>query len=1024
MEKDKIDFLEEMGNFVFASRYAKYNNRAKRRETWEESVNRVKKMHLRKYDFLSDADKAEIEWAFDLVKEKRVVPSMRSLQFGGKAIEAKEERMFNCAVRHVDSLRSFSEIFFLLLCGNGVGIGLSDHFLSRLPDLVDKKNKTGSVLTYVVEDTIEGWADAVQALMNCYFKNTPYSGRKVVFDFSKIRPEGSVLKTGGGKAPGYKGLKNALEKIKKHLDHIIEYRNQYRLKSVDAYDILMHCADAVLSGGIRRSATSIIFDINDQEMINSKTDFKVDKVFSFDHTEDKVVNNIVTKIYEGKILFEGEKLEVQVNEFELDRLKKEKLISWRHLFPQRGRSNNSALLVRGECSFDQFKSIVEKTKQYGEPGFVFGVKDQLFNPCQPGWAPVLTKNGIRKMEDISEGDEIWSESGWTKVAKKWSTGVKRVYKYSTNASVFYGTENHKIVSNGLKEPVKEADSIDILSGPFHSFELDPQDIMDGLVIGDGSAHKASNNKVYLFIGKDDFDYFESEVAHLIKGQNKISDDCGYDVETTITSAEVEKTFNREVPHRFFYGNQSKVVGFLRGLYSANGSVVGNRVTLKTSSSKLREQVQIMLSSVGIRSYYTTNKPKSIEFSNGVYETKESYDINITIDREKFVKSIGFIQNYKNDKVKIVDSNRQKTNYDITSIEFVSEEEVFDITVNNNEHTYWTGGCNVSNCFEIGFLPIKDGICGVQFCNLTSINGKLCDTKQKFKEATKASTIIGTLQAGYTNFPYLNNVSEELTRDEALLGCSITGMMENPNILLDPSNQKEMAEYASSINKKWSKKIGTNQAARITCIKPEGSSSAVLGTCSGIHPHHARRYIRRIQMNKMDNIYQYFRLFNDKICEESVWSANKTDDVLMFPIEISDKAIIKKNLSALEHLEIIKNTQQNWVLPGTTDANKKDVRHNVSCTVIVKDEEWDEVEKYIFENKDYFAAVSFIPDVGDKVFPQAPMEEVRDGNEEDEKLWKHVIENFSSVDYKKFKENDDQTSLSQELTCSGGSCEIK
>jgi len=1022
--ENKINFLDEMSNFVFASRYARYNKRAKRRETWEEAVNRVKKMHLKRYDFLSEKDKEDIEWAFNLVSDQRVVPSMRSMQFGGKAVEAQHGRIFNCAVRHIDSLRSFSEVFFLLLCGNGVGIGLSKHYLGRLPDLVDKKTRTGTIITYVVEDTIEGWADSIQVLLNCYFKNTPFSGRKIVFDYSKIRPAGSILKTGGGKAPGHEGLKKALVKIKKHLDHIIEYKGQDRLKSVDAYDILMHCADAVLSGGVRRSATSIIFEPDDNDMMDSKVDHKVEKVFSFDHSKDKVVNNQVTKVYEGKVLFEGEKRDVEIEEWELEKLKKDKLIWWKRLNPQRGRSNNSVLLERENCSLSDLAKTIKRTREYGEPAFVFGVKDQLYNPCQPAWAPILTRDGIRKMQDIQSGDEIWSKSGWTKVLRKWSTGIKKVYRYSTNAGSFYGTENHRLVSNGIKVEAQDCDSIDNITGPYEKTPLDPQDIIDGLVVGDGSVHKASNNKVFLCIGEDDKDYFTSEVKHLIVGPNKISNNYGYDINTTISSNDLKILYLRESPDRFYYGSKSKICGFLRGIYSANGSVVSNRITYKTSSPKLRDQIQTMLSSIGIRSYYTTNKSKNVKFSNGDYQCRESYDINITSDREKFVSSIGFIQNYKNDKIKITKSNHIKSNYDITSVELISEEEVFDITVDNDSHTYWTGGCNVSNCFEIGFLPVVDGVCGVQFCNLTSINGRLCDSFTKFKECCKASAIIGTLQAGYTDFPYLSKTAKTLTEEESLLGCSITGMMENPKVLLDKDSQSELAKYIIKVNKSWSKKIGVKPAARTTCLKPEGSSSAVLGTSSGIHAHHARRYVRRIQMNKMDNTYQFFNLYNDKVCEESVWSENKTDDVVMFPIEVSNKAVIKKDLSALEHLEIIKSTQKNWVIPGTSDTNTKPIHHNVSCTVIVKDEEWDDVAKYIYDNREYFSAVSFLPDCGDKIYPQAPMEEIRDGDEGDEKLWKHVMDNFKHVDYKKFKEDEDQTSLVQEFACAGGSCEIK
>jgi ribonucleoside-diphosphate reductase alpha chain len=174
-------------------------------------------------------------------------------------------------------------------------------------------------------------------------------------------------------------------------------------------------------------------------------------------------------------------------------------------------------------------------------------------------------------------------------------------------------------------------------------------------------------------------------------------------------------------------------------------------------------------------------------------------------------------------------------------------------------------------------------------------------------------------------------------------------------------------------------------------------------------------------NKQENIYRHFKKQNKELCEPSVWSATKTDDVVTFPVQVSDKAKIKSDLTAIEHLKIIKSTQQNWVLPGTSEFNKKPIEHNVSCTVIVKDGEWPEVIKYIYNNRKYFAAISLIPETGDKLYPQAPMEAII--SEEDEVRWKHVLDNFNPVDFKQLKENDDYTQLSQEFSCSGGACEV-
>jgi ribonucleoside-triphosphate reductase (thioredoxin) len=376
-----INYLEELSNFVFTSKYARYNEKAGRRESWEETVKRLENMHKKRFAILDESDQKEVENAFDLVRAKRVVPSMRSLQFGGKAIEAHEPRIYNCAVRHVDSLRSFAEIFYLLLCGNGVGIGLSNTFLSRMSNLVNAKDKTGTVLPYAVEDSIEGWADSIEALLSCYFKNTALTGRKIVFDYSKIRPAGTPLKTGGGKAPGYKGLKNAHTQIKKLLDLVIEDLHQTRLKSINAYDILMHCSDAVLSGGIRRSATSVVFDKDDVDMINAKAFFNVIKKGKFEQ-EPK------TKKYEGYVILEDpaypgkQKIEVELSEWDYENLQKTNTISWFPVYPYRARSNNSALLLRDRITEEEFKQIYERTKNFGEPGFVFADHPwTLFNPC-------------------------------------------------------------------------------------------------------------------------------------------------------------------------------------------------------------------------------------------------------------------------------------------------------------------------------------------------------------------------------------------------------------------------------------------------------------------------------------------------------------------------------------------------------------------------------------------------------------------------------------------------------------------
>ena len=282
---------------------------------------------------------------------------------------------------------------------------------------------------------------------------------------------------------------------------------------------------------------------------------------------------------------------------------------------------------------------------------------------------------------------------------------------------------------------------------------------------------------------------------------------------------------------------------------------------------------------------------------------------------------------------------------------------------------------VNPCVEIGMYPvdIETGESGWQGCNLSTVNCAKVNTEEDFYDAVRAVTIIGTLQAGFTNFPYLGKTSEKIFRRESLLGVSGTGWLEKPDICLNPEIQRKAAELAVKTNKYVAEKIGINQAARVTCVKPEGTASCILGTASGIHPHHAKRYIRRVQANKLESIYQHFKSVNPRACEESVWSANNTDDVISFCVEVADGSKIKNQITAIELLNIVKSTQQNWVIQGTNHelCTAKWLNHNVSNTINVKPNEWDEVEQMIYNDREYFCGIALLPVTGDKDYPQAP-----------------------------------------------------
>jgi ribonucleoside-triphosphate reductase len=247
------------------------------------------------------------------------------------------------------------------------------------------------------------------------------------------------------------------------------------------------------------------------------------------------------------------------------------------------------------------------------------------------------------------------------------------------------------------------------------------------------------------------------------------------------------------------------------------------------------------------------------------------------------------------------------------------------------------------------------------------------------------------------------------------------MMNHPEILFNPEYQKKAADVVIETNKIWAEKLSIKQAARVTCVKPEGTGSIVLKAASGCHAAHAKRYLRLVQMNKMDPVYKHFKKVNPHMCEESVWSANKTDDVVTFPIEEDEHTVVKDDLTALQHMEMIKSTKENWVNRGITEANHKPITHNVSCTIIVGKDEWDAVRQYLYDNRAFFSAVSFLSKNGDHEFKQAPLRAIL--TPEDEENWYKIMKDFKPVDYTQLTEDEDRTELQQELVCAGGRCEL-
>jgi len=317
------------------------------------------------------------------------------------------------------------------------------------------------------------------------------------------------------------------------------------------------------------------------------------------------------------------------------------------------------------------------------------------------------------------------------------------------------------------------------------------------------------------------------------------------------------------------------------------------------------------------------------------------------------------------------------------------------------------------------LRIGSRLHGFQMCNLSTINGAKIRTAEDFFQAARHAAVIGTLQAGYTDIPYLGPVTRLINDREALLGVSICGIMDSPKILLDPAVLQRGATIVGETNTQLAALLGIRAAARTTCVKPEGTTSLLLDTSSGVHPRHARRYFRRVQANRLDPVYQLFKRHNPQLCEPSAYGS-RTDDVITFAVEAPVDAVTRDRIRAVPFLESVRLVQENWVIPGTNHASySPGLVHNVSNTVTVRPEEWADVADFIWENRSRFTGVALLQETGDKAYVQAPLEAVQTAA--DVQRWNLL--SYNPVPYVELNEKEDRTQLRHVAACAGGQCDL-
>jgi intein/homing endonuclease len=849
--------LQDLADYTMVSRYANYIKELQRRETYHEATDRVKNMHLEKYPQLSE----EINWAFEHVHNKIALGSQRALQFGGKPIVKKNAKLYNCISTYIDRARVFQETFWLLLCGCGTGFSVQKHHVEKLPEFHNGLNKSSDLSEtahWEIEDSIEGWADALGVLIACYMPHAEFPffyGKKVEFDFTKIRPKGSPLGSGVGKAPGPDGLKLALEKIRGLLNACLDAGHK-KLRPIDAYDIVMHASDAVLSGGVRRciakgsrvlvkgSSFKNIEDVKVGDYVSTSGGWQQVKSF-FEQGSQKI----------GRLTHQDGYIDCTPNH--RIAVLKDHLgnVEWKEA--RNLKEGDVLAFVRN----DDCEGINKL------PDFNYD-KPLHSTTCKDIVIPELDENIAWLLGEI-HGDgyvRLTSKSGQVSIACE-GTNPQKAIELQEQLSRFgvyvkiqmpkpedncykVTTKSKQLATyfdSWLKKPKTDIRVPECIKNASHTIKLA---YLQGVLDADGSIGERCQQvvcTVYEDFAKDIQNLLYSlgivsRFKCLSKDKNNPAWKQKYGV--FIVNNEDRDLFNQcSLGHKKFRRSNSQQksnafpIEFFENIdreklpkkwfkHIASNS---SRIAYSTWNSVFGESKIVPVAFVSFEETEHETSTYDIEVENNHNFICEGILVHNSATLAIFSPDDQEMLNAKTGDWYYTNPQRARSNNSAlllrneTGLE--TYHKLFDSTRQFGEPgMIWASNTEAlyNPCVEIGLYAYnKDLVSGWQACNLSTINGSKLQTKEDFAVAAKVAAIIGTLQAGYTEFAYLGPVSEEIIRREALLGVSITGIMDHPSITLNPSNLKEMAQLVLETNSDIAAKIGINEASRTTCVKPEG-----------------------------------------------------------------------------------------------------------------------------------------------------------------------------------------------------------
>ena len=939
---DKVKHL--YSDIIFKRTYARFQD-----EEWEQAVERYRQHYLPIAQQVGLEQ--EFEQAIKLFKKKEILGSMRALATAGYALHLYPEAVYNCSYINFNSWTDFADMLILLMLGVGVGYSIERHTIKNLPRRPFKFVE-GDV-TIVVEDSKEGWRDAFLTLLN-----TLQAGIIPKIDYSKIRPAGTPLKTFGGTASGPEPLKFLFDKT---IELFTAKPGEY-WEPEDLFDLANLIAHAVISGGVRRSACIALVDKEDAYKLKPKDFWKT--------------------------------------------------------HPWRAYSNIS--FTTKPTNWAEYVEYL-KTERTGEPG-IFNRKaaqkqikavgrvpanDSLgANPCFLSWMPLLTDKGYQPIGSL-EGQEVkvWSPIDNEYVnGRVFKTGVKHAIRLKlSNNEIMELTPDHRIMAAETLDWIEARDSLGRRILHHSYYEIKPNEYYDrlwlklGFLQGDGVLTSViSKGGVEIRFSKKDDDVrmvfgndeeIPARYYYYTREFNEVLKEYGFQFKTLP---------ERSLPTKLPTYDKLKLASFLRGLYSANGSVITHhRIALKTTNKELALQLKELLKKYfDIEAYITTNREHEVEFSNGVYICKESYDVNISRAESifKFAQEIGFIHKYKQEALKDL---IQEKSPKVIAIEDIGYHPVYDFAMEKT-HAGVVNGLVCHNCGEVLLRPY-------QFCNLVEVNASNGDLTTLMKRV-KYATVLAILQALDLNYRGVLGAGWKLNaKAEPLLGVSLTGLRMHKHLGHVNDTAKEwlsaLRNEAHLVAEEIGKKLNMKFTA-VTTVKPSGTASQILGVTPGLHPAHSEFYIRRIRINKNDPLLEELKKLPLHF-EEDVYNSQTV--VMEFPFYVPNY----KPVDVKEQLDYYMMLRKYW-----TD-------HNPSATITVKDGEWDYVKEWLEKNYEELIGITFLPEFHS--LKQAPYEEIsKEEFEKRLKEWKSVFNTEAELEIHLHLPG--QTNHTT-FACGAGSCEV-